>query len=242
MYKDQKGNNRFSCLAIIPARGGSKRIPRKNVLDFCGLPIIVYTIQAALKSGLFRQVIVSTDDPEIAEVSKQFGAEIPFIRTHSLADDYTPVSEVTLDALNQIDPEGTKFNFIAQLMSNCPLRTEEDIINSFTQFRTEDADSQISITHYGWQNPWWAMKRDSRKMMHPIFEDRVKERSQDLPELFCPTGAIWWISADALRREKTFHCENKTGWEIAWDHGVDIDTEDDWNMAEMLMKNRNGLL
>jgi len=225
-------------IAIIPARGGSKRVPRKNIRDFCGLPIIAYTIQAAIESKLFSKIIVSTDDLEIAEISKKYGAEVPFIRDKAIADDYTPISNVTLDALDRLDPERNMYGIVAQLMPNCPLRTVDDIVASYQYFMDSKALSQISVTKYGWQNPWWAIKKDESGYLTPLFPEQLKQRSQDLPEIFCPTGAIWWIQADVLRQYKTFHCENKTGWEISWDHGIDIDTEDDWQLAELLMEKR----
>ena len=231
-----------SCIAVIPARGGSKRVPKKNIRSLCGKPIIAYTIEAALKCELFSSVIVSTDSPEIAEISREYGAEVPFLRKENLSDDFTPVSQVTLDAIHQIDKDGNKFQYIAQLLPNCPLRDLQDIVNSFSQFTNSHATSQISLTKYGWLNPWWAVTKNDNNNLSPIFEDRLRQRSQDLPELFCPTGAIWWIKADVLRREKTFHCKNKTGWEISWDHAVDIDTEDDWNLAEILMRKRLGIV
>jgi len=230
-----------SCIAVIPARGGSKRVPKKNIRPMCGKPIIAYTIDAALKCDLFSSVIVSTDSQEIAEISREYGAEVPFIRTKYLSDDFTPVSIVTLDVLKRVDKDGTHFSNVAQLLPNCPLRDSGDITNSFSQFINNQAGSQISVTKYGWFNPWWAMTKNSNHFLFPIFEDRIKERSQDLPDLFCPTGAIWWIQSETLRREKTFHCENRTGWEIPWDHAIDIDTEDDWKMAEFIMNQKLGL-
>ena len=225
-----------SILAIIPARGGSKRIPHKAIRDLCGKPIIAYTIEAALQSHIFSRVIVSTDSEEVASVATQFGAEVPFIRDASLANDYTPVSLVTLDALQRLDPHGKVFLFVAQLMANCPLRTVRDIEESYRQFADGGADSQISITRYGWLSPWWAMTRNAKYELSPIFTEQMGKRSQDLPELFCPTGVIWWAEAYALRREKTFHIADRTGWEIPWPRAIDIDTEDDWKMAELLMK------
>lgn len=225
-------------IAIIPARGGSRRIPKKNIRPLCGKPIIAYTIEAAKKSNLFSHIIVSTESSEIAKISEEFGAEIPYIRKSELADDYTMPSLVTLDMLDSLDPHHKKFDFIAQLMPICPLRDSIDIIDSFSQFMESKAESQISVAHYGWSNPWWAMTKDKNNNVSPIFEEQLKKRSQDLPELFCPTGAIWWIKADTLRREKTFHCPHKTGWEIPWDHAIDIDNEDDWKMAEILMQQR----
>ena len=111
-----------ACLAVIPARGGSTRIPRKNIRKFLGRPLIAYTIAAAQESGLFEKVIVSTDDPEVADVSCQFGAEVPFIRPASLADNRTASSPVTTDALERVDPSGALYSYVAQLLPTCPLR------------------------------------------------------------------------------------------------------------------------
>jgi len=230
-----------SRIAVIPARGGSKRVPKKNVKLLCEKPIIAYTIEAALQSKIFSSVIVSTDSQEIADISQEYGADVPFIRSNDLSDDYTPVSLVTLDIIDKLDKTGEKFQYIAQLLPNCPLRDSTDIIHSFAQFIESKAESQISVTRYGWLNPWWAMKKDENQILSPLFQEQMKQRSQDLPDLFCPTGAIWWIQSETLRCEKTFHCENRIGWEIPWDHAVDIDTEDDWKMAEIIMSQRLGL-
>jgi pseudaminic acid cytidylyltransferase len=223
-------------IAIIPARGGSKRIPGKNIRLFAGKPIIAYTIAAACESGLFERVVVSTDNEKIAEIAHQYNAEVPFLRDESLSDDFTPVSSATVDALMRLDPAGDKFKTIAQLMPCCPLRTAYDINKSHQKFEQTGAESQISVVRYGWQNPWWALRHNERQELKPIFEEQMSARSQDLPELFCPSGAIWWARTDILRRTKTFHLKNRTGWEIPWQRGIDIDTLDDWAMAEALVK------
>ena len=227
-----------NCLVVIPARGGSKGIPGKNIRNLHGKPIIAYTIEAALKSGIFSAVIVSTDDEEIARIARHFGAEVPFLRQASLADDHTPSSAVTVDVLEKLDPDQTIFTNVAQLMPNCPLRNADDIRNSYRQFIESGAGSQISVTRYGWLNPWWAMTRDGNYRLSPVFPEQMSKRSQDLTELFCPTGAIWLAKAKVLRQEKTFHTVDKTGWEIPWQRAVDIDTEDDWQLAELLMQAR----
>jgi len=218
-------------LAVIPARGGSKRIPRKNIKKLGDLPMIAYSIQAALESGVFEQVIVSTDDSEIADIAKQYGASIPFIRKQSLADDHTPASLVSLDALEQVNES---FDRIAQLMPNCPFRNAEDIKRSYAQFAKQNADTQLSVTRYGWLNPWWAMKQNDAKL-EPLFPEALKQRSQDLDELYCPTGAIWWAKTSSLKEHKTFYAPNYTGFELSWQHALDIDDEDDWLMAEVLL-------
>jgi pseudaminic acid cytidylyltransferase len=223
-------------IAIIPARAGSKRIPGKNIRPLVGKPIIAYTITAARESGLFKRIVVSTDSEEIADVAHQYNAEVPFLRDENLADDFTPVSSVTADALVRLDPHGDKFDIVAQLMPCCPLRTAGDVNDSYRQFEKTGAESQISMVRYGWQNPWWAMRPNEVGELKPVFAEQMKARSQDLPGLFCPTGAIWWARAEALRRTKTFHLEKRTGWEIPWQRGIDIDTFEDWAMAEVLFR------
>lgn len=225
-----------AALAVIPARAGSKRIPGKNVRQLGGRPVIAYTIEAALQSGVFARVVVSTDSEEIADVATRTGAEVPFLRDPSLADDHTPVSLVTVDALERLDPRGTAFVRVAQLMPNCPLRTADDVRDSLAQFTATGASSQLSVTRFGWLNPWWAATRDASLVLHPLFEREATARSQDLPELYCPTGAIWWATSGTLRLERTFHIAGRTGWELPWWRAVDIDTMEDWRMAELLFE------
>lgn len=198
--------------------------------------MLVYTVEAALGSKLFDRIIVSTDDPEIAEVAKASGAEVPFLRNAKLADNYAPVSLATIDALERVDPSGLLMESVAQLMPNCPLRTAKDLRDSYAQFRESGTVSQISVTQFGWQNPWWALRRASNFELTPLFPEQNTQRSQDLPDLFCPTGAVWWAKAEALRKGGTFHLPGRTGWEIAWPRGIDIDTSQDWQMAELLMR------
>ena len=226
----------YTALAVIPARCGSKRIPGKNIRPLAGKPMIAYTITAALESGLFERVVVSTDSLEIAEVAQQYNAEVPFLRDKNLSDDFTPVSLVTADALRRLDPDGKYFDSVAQLMPNCPLRNAEDVIDSHLQFERNSVESQISVVRYGWQNPWWAMRRNDRGELEPLFREQISSRSQDQPELFCPTGAIWWTRAETLRRTQTFHLENRTGWEIPWERAIDIDTFEDLALAEVIFK------
>ncbi len=222
-------------LAVIPARGGSKRVPKKNVRPMRGRPLLAYTVEAALDSGLFDRVVVTTDSSDIAELARAHGAEVPFVRDPALADDVTPVSAATIDVLERLDPHGQTYAHVCQLMPNCPLRTADDVAASYRQFVDTGPDSQISVVRYGWQNPWWALRRDSDMALEPLFPESLTQRSQDLPELFCPTGAVWWAQTSAVRREGTFHLPGRTGWEIAWTHGLDIDTEDDWLLADILM-------
>jgi N-acylneuraminate cytidylyltransferase len=223
-------------LAVIPARGGSKRLPKKNLRELGGKPLLAHSIVAAQESGLFERIVVSTDSPEIAAAAARYGAEVPFLREAQLADDVTSVSEVTLDVLRRIDPAGGTYTHVCQLMANCPLRTGCDIRSSYEQFVRSGAGAQISVVRFGWQNPWWALRRAEHFVLEPLFEDALTQRSQDLPPLYCPTGAVWWAEAETLRRHRTYHIPGRTGWEMPWDHGVDIDTEEDWLVADVLFR------
>jgi N-acylneuraminate cytidylyltransferase len=223
-----------AALAVIPARGGSRRVPGKSIRDLLGRPAIAYTIDAALECGLFERVIVTTDSEAIAAVGRSCGAEVPFLRDAGLADDQTPVSAATVDALQRLGADS--FEHVAQLMPNCPLRIAEDIRSSHGAFVASGAPAQLSVARFGFQNPWWAVRRDPRGRLVPLFSDRITARSQDLPELFCPTGAVWWVQTAVLLRERTFHVPGRTGWELPWQRAMDIDTEDDWQLAEQLLR------
>lgn len=221
-------------IAIIPARGGSKRIPEKNIIDFEGKPMIAWTIEAAINSKCFDRVVVSTEDEKIAQIARKCGAEVPFFRkTHT--DDFSPVSEATLSALKQaISYWKEDYHTVVQLMANCPLRTSIDIEAALNAFEESQRTFQISCFRYGWMNPWWAVNIDEKGYPARLFPDALTKRSQDLPELFCPTGAIWIAKVSALMTEGTFygpeHCFEPMNWESA----VDIDDNDDLNFARAL--------
>lgn len=223
-------------IAIIPARGGSKRLSKKNIMLFQGKPMIYWTIKAAIESKLFDYIMVSTDSGEIADISIKCGAKVPFLRNASDADDHTPVSVATTNALIQLeDALNTHFDIGIQLMPNCPLRTSVDIVNAYTAFNESGSDFQISVFKYGWMNPWWAMRIDMNKMK-PIrlFPEAYIKRSQDLEELYCPTGAVWIAKAKKLKEQKTFYGEEYTVCTMDWQHAIDIDDIDDFRMAEVL--------
>jgi CMP-N-acetylneuraminic acid synthetase len=226
-------------LAVIPARGGSKRLPRKNIMPFHGKPLIAWSIEAALSCGLFDRVLVSTDDKEIAEVAVRYGASVPFLR-RSFSDDQSPVSLATISALEQIEFElNETYSVVVQLMANCPMRTESDIRAGITNFERSGAPSQISCFRFGWMNPWWACRLDDVGQPDLLFPETINVRSQDLPKLFCPTGALWAAQTSALRSARTFHMPGRVFFEMPWDSAVDIDDIDDFRMAEAVFLMRN---
>lgn len=196
--------------------------------------MIAWTIEAAKESALFDRILVSTDDPLIAEVSKTWGAEVPFLR-ESFADDHTPVSAATTTALQQaMDHWGESFTSVTQLMANCPLRTAEDIAQAIIWFEAQNHNFQISCFKYGWMNPWWAVKLDTQGHPEHLFPESASQRSQDLPELFCPTGAIWIAKANAVLKSKTFYGPDHVFHPMPWENAVDIDDYDDLRFAEAL--------
>lgn len=224
-------------IAIIPARGGSKRILKKNIIDFNGKPMIAWTIEAALKSQLFSKVLVSTDCEETADIARAFGAEVPFLR-RGYSDDITPVSEATLDALLQAEKFwNLDFDTVTQLMANCPLRSSDDIINFRTEFLSRNIDFLLSCFKFGWMNPWWAFKLNEENKHSFLFEVATKKRSQDLDDLFCPTGSIWMANARTFKDAKTFYGEGQQFGVINWVAAIDIDDHNDLNMAKLISQN-----
>ncbi len=227
-------------IAIICARGGSKRIPNKNIIDFFGKPLISWTIDAAINSNLFDKVIVSTESIQIAEIAKKAGAEIPFLRDNYF-DDLSPVSSVICDTLEKIKFRcNEEYENVVHLMPNCPIRSSIDIANSYNNFLEKNINFQLSCFEFGWMNPWWAFKLNDENTI-PLFPDALKKRSQDLEMLFCPTGAIWIAKTKNLLEEKTFYGKNFKLFPIPWKSAIDIDNYEDLVMAKavFLLNERN---
>ena len=226
-------------IAIVLARGGSKRLPRKNILDLDGKPLLAWSIIAALQSNQFDKVLVSTDDPEIAEVGIKYGAETPFLRKWA-TDDISTASEATCAALSQAEKYWkVEFSIVAQLMANCPLRTAQDICRSVAAFERNHAPSQISCFRFGWMNPWWAVKLQESGKPERLFPDAINVRSQDLSPLYCPTGALWIAQRDALLESRNYYMKGHRFEPMHWISAVDIDDEDDLLMAKMCLKLQN---
>ena len=219
-------------IAVIPARGGSKRIPQKNIIDFMGKPIIAWTIEAAQKSNLFDRIIVSTDSSEIAVVAENYGLDVPFLRNDK-SDDMSTVTEATLVAIQQAESYyNEKYEVVVQLMANAPLRDEKDIQVHIKNFIESKKTFQISSFKFGWMNPWWAFKMNKNGTHSWMLEQGFGKRSQDLEELFCPTGVIWIAKVEALKKAGTFYGPEFNFCEINWKHAVDIDNYEDLEFAK----------
>jgi N-acylneuraminate cytidylyltransferase len=223
-------------IAIIPARGGSKRILNKNILDFNGKPMIAWTIIAAKKTKIFDRILVSTEDNKIASIAKKYGAEVPFFRK-KYYDDISPVSIVTISALEEAMLHWKEFyKIVVQLMPNCPLRNSEDIKESLKIFEKKKRYFQISCFKFGWMNPWWSFKLNKKRKPRPLFPNLLNKRSQDLESLYCPTGAIWIADTDKLLKEKTFYGREHAFEPMNWSRAVDIDSYEDLDFAIFLKK------
>ena len=223
-------------IAVIPARGGSKRIPQKNIIDFCGRPMISWTIEAALESNLFDRVHVSTDDETIADISKSVGAHVPFYR-QKFNDDHSTASDATIASLIQYKEQSNEeFTNVVQLMPNCPLRNKADILKAWNFYDNGKHDFQISAFKFGWMNPWWAAKLSKDYKPDWIFPNSINKRSQDLEHLYCPTGAIWIAKVTRLLEHKTFYGTDFKFCTIDWTKAVDIDDYDDLDFAKAVAK------
>ena len=208
-----------------------------------GKPMISWTIEAARQSKLFDKIIVSTDSIEIKRISEGFGAEVPFLREKT-ADDYSSASQATLEALEQSENYySEKFNHVIQLMPNCPIRNFENIIEQYNCFLLNGQNtSLISGFSYGMFNPFWAHLINDDGTTEKLFGNKFDGfRSQDLPKLLCPTGAIWISTRENLINEQTFYSNNYKLFEIAWQKAIDIDDISDLNLANVVYNLENKL-
>jgi len=221
-------------VAIIPARGGSKRIPRKNIKSFHGKPLIAYSIQTALSSGLFDKVIVSTDDAEIAEVAEQYGAEVPFLRPDSLADDYTGTFDVVDHALGWLKEKGELFDFVCTIYATAPLLQPVYLKEAFVKLVESDAISAFSATSMPFpiQRTFKITGQGRCQMFWP---ENYKTRSQDLEEAYQDAGQFYWTRVGT--KPQTIMFDERSIPIVLPRHLVqDIDTEEDWKRAEIMYK------
>jgi N-acylneuraminate cytidylyltransferase len=201
--------------------------------------MVEWTIEAAVQSGRFCRVLVSTDDEEIARLARNAGAEVPFLRERC-ADDHSPASAATLEALVAAEQYWAhSFDTVTQLMASCPLRTAHDIIKCHAAFLRSPSSSLISCVPLVGSNAWWAATLGASGVPKPLHPDALVRRSQDLPALFVPTGAVWCSKASVLRAQGTYYSAGFRYHPIDWMSGVDIDTWDDLKFAEVCFRHRD---
>lgn len=219
-------------VCIIPARGGSKRLPRKNIADFLGRPILAHTVDAALTSRVFSRVVVSTEDAEIAEVARGAGAEL-HARADTLATDSARLVDVCLTFLDEERRAGRDFDFFACLLATAPMRTAEDVKHAHALIEPGRCDFAMAVTTYPLP-PLQALRSGDDGFLRPMFPDMINLRSQETPALFVDNGSTYLASVAAFRKERTFYGSTLRGHVMPRERSVDIDEPFDLELARML--------
>ncbi|QWE28985.1 pseudaminic acid cytidylyltransferase [Polynucleobacter sp. AM-7D1] len=219
-------------IAIIPARGGSKRIPRKNIKDFFGRPMIAYAIEAARKSILFDRIIVSTDDEEIAEIAVKYGADAPFRRSAQLSDDFVPTVPVVADAINQCEVLGWKIENACCIYPAVPFLRPTDLVQSFNLWIKSGKHYCFPILEFP-AAPQRALKISADKGLSPFYPDFELTRTQDLEAAYFDAGQFYWGSTVSWKSIINLH-SNASGYLMPSSSLVDIDTPEDWTRAELI--------
>lgn len=229
--------SRKNILGLIPARGGSKRLPGKNIRPLLGKPLIAWTIEQALASKYLDRVIVSTDSEEIAEISKKYGAEVPFMRPKELATDDTKSVDVVLHALKYFEEiENYSPDIVVLLQPTSPLRTREDIDKAIEIFCRNRCKSLISVyeapNHYLW------LFEVKDEFLKPLDCLHSRLNSNVLPKLYVPNGAIYIAEVETLKTCKTFYIEELSYYVMPYERSIDIDIELEFDIAENIIKKR----
>jgi pseudaminic acid cytidylyltransferase len=222
-------------ICVIPARGGSRRIPRKNIKEFNGKPIIAYSIEAALKSNCFSKVIVSTDDREIAEVAEKFGAHVPFVRPFELSNDYAGTIPVIKHAINWMEKANKKFDNVCCLYATAPFIQPKIISKAYHQLLESKKDFCFSITSFPFPIQR-AIKIDQNNEMNMFYPEYFNKRSQDLDKSFHDAGQFYWGKVQAFKDELPIFSEASSPYVLPRHLVQDIDTMEDWVRAEIMFK------
>jgi CMP-N-acetylneuraminic acid synthetase len=224
-------------LGVIIARGGSRRIPKKNIHPVGGKPLLAWSVEAAIASNVCGRVLLSTDDPEMAKIAIAHGAEAPFLRD-AANDDRATASEAGLAALSQAEAHwGESYDALVLLMPTCPLRTGDLIRAQFEAFQQCNAPFLLSCADFGPTKPWWAFQMDELSQPRYLHPEALKTRSQELAKLYAPSGATWIASVPALRAAGTFYGPGYRFFPIAWIHAIDIDELSDIRLCDWLLRN-----
>lgn len=218
-------------VAIITARGGSKRIPRKNIKEFCGKPILAYSIEAALTSGIFDTVMVSTDDEEIAEIAKQYGAEVPFYRSEKTANDYATTNDVLLEVLEEYEKRGEHFDLACCIYPTAPFVTAQKLKTAVEQLNASDADTLIPVVAFSYPPQRAMIVKDGRLVFeYPRYLD---SRSQDLEPHYHDVGQFYVFRTESFQKNRKLMIGNILPMVISEMEVQDIDNQTDWEIAEM---------
>ena len=219
-----------STIAIITARGGSKRIPHKNIKEFCGKPIIEYSIQAAREAGIFDEVMVSTDDRIIAEIAERAGASVPFLRSDESANDYATTADVLREVLGQYRDMGRQFTYACCIYPTAPFITAQKLKQGMELLKIENCDSVMPVTAFSFP-PLRGMFFHEGKLKYK-WQEYAMKRSQDLEEIYLDCGQFYLFCVDAFQKSGKLVTDNTVGMVIPELEVQDIDNETDWELAE----------
>lgn len=227
-------------IAIIPARGGSKGVPHKNIKNMCGKPLIYYTIDAAIKATSVDRVIVTTDDPEIANIAKEYGAEIPFMRPTELAGDYSKAQKVYLHAVEYLHVhDGENVEKFMVLLPTVPFRTAEHIDEAVQIFNRENPTTLVSVKKEETPPSWLYKRNDRGYIVNAGFDvDLASGNRQENPEYYVPNGAIYILDYNLLKNKMTYFSEDTIGYVMDDYSSLDIDSMEQFQYAEYLMHKR----
>lgn len=218
-------------IAIIPARGGSKRIPRKNIKEFCGKPILAYSIQAALSSGVFDRVMVSTEDEEIARIAGEYGAEVPFLRSAETAGDFATTPDVIFEVLAEYEKRGEVFDMGCFVFPTAPFVTGAKLAEAVELLASSGADTVMPVVAFSFPPQRAVVIREGRLVFeYPQYMD---SRSQDLEPHYHDAGQFGVFQVEAFRKNKKFWLGNVLPYIVSELEVQDIDNETDWKIAEM---------
>ena len=221
-----------NAIAIIPARGGSKRIPGKNIKDFLGKPIIGYSIQTALQSNLFDMVMVSTDDEEIVEVAGKFGAEVPFLRSKKNSDDFAGTVDVLNEVLNELVKNGKRFENVCCIYPAAPFVTIQVLTDAFNLMVKNNYDSVFPVCPFS--SPLLrALRINSENKVEMIWPENKDKRSQDLPQSFYDAGQFYWFTTAGFINTQQILTDNSGAIILDEFEAQDIDSITDWKLAEI---------
>ncbi|NSW45089.1 MAG: pseudaminic acid cytidylyltransferase [Bacteroidales bacterium] len=218
-------------IAIIPARGGSKRIPRKNIKPFLGKPIIAYSIEAAQQTGLFTEIMVSTDDTEIAQIAKQYGAQVPFFRSPQTANDYANIGDVVEEVLITYKNKGITFDNVCCILATAPFINAKRIKEAYDLMLHQSFEAVFPIVRFSY--PIQRALKLSNGKVSMFQPENFTKRSQDLEPAYHDSGQFYWMRVSEFMKQKRFFAQNAGAIILPESEVQDIDTEEDWKIAEM---------
>jgi len=226
-------------LAIITARGGSKRIPRKNIKHFLGKPILAYSIEAAVMSGIFDEVMVSTEDEEIAEIAKNYGAKVPFYRSEKTAGDFATTNDVLLEVIEEYEKRGQKFDMACCIYPTAPFVTSEKIKDAMSKLEASDADTLIPVVQFSYPPQRAMVIRD--ELLQFKYLEYLDSRSQDLEKEYHDVGQFYCFKIEPYKQNKKLMLGKILPYVVPEMEVQDIDTESDWQIAEIKYQAMKGV-